>query len=294
MKFYKYWAQADGKAIAPDGEVVFRSATGFSNTSVEDAFQVAEQRAQKNAAYWTNRSKVEDSNKAEEQYYPATGERPIREEVIEQFSSDDETYAVISRNSYGCLVLNTSDVFFADVDKPYLPKPNPLLTWIGSLFGRKTVEKPDFEDLLIEKIKTLVATDSNLGLRVYRTLLGYRVLLTNQTVPASEARSVDLLEQLGSDQLYVSLCRSQDCYRARLTPKAWRCGANKPKIRFPFSTPEKEQRYREWEKRYQAITKQYATCILIGEFGSNQIHPRVASVLKLHDMFVLNEDKPLA
>ena len=133
-----------------------------------------------------------------------------------------------------------------------------------------------------------------MGLRVYRTLLGYRVLLTSQTVPVSEARSIDLLQQLGSDELYVSLCRSQDCYRARLTPKAWRCGADKPKARFPFPSPEKEQQYREWEKRYETVAANFATCMLVGEFGASQVHPRVASIVKLHDKFVLNEGKPLA
>ena len=144
MKFYKYWAQAVGKASDPDGKEIFRSSTGFSDTSVENAFQMAEERAQKNAAYWINRTKVESPTEVGDQYYPATGERPIREEVVEQFADNDETYAVVSRNSYGCLVLNTSDVFFADVDKPYTRKPNPLLAWIGSLFGKKKEAEPRF------------------------------------------------------------------------------------------------------------------------------------------------------
>jgi hypothetical protein len=288
MRFYKYWARAVGKAIDPDGEEIFRSATGYSNVSAEDAFRMAEERAQKNARYWEGPRNVVGG------YYPANGERPIREETVDQFSDNGETYAIVSRNSYGCLVLNTTDVFFADVDKPTKRKPNPLISWIGSLLGKKKAEESDFESRLIERIQRLVKSDSQLGLRIYRTLLGYRVVLTSQTVPTSEASSVELLKKLGSDKLYVSLCQSQDCYRARLTPKAWRCGADKAMIRFPFSSPEIEQQYRQWEARYEKVASKFATCALIGEFGSKQIHPRVEAILKLHDSFVINEGKPLA
>ncbi len=288
MRFYRFWSRAVAKAIAPDGKEVFRSATGYSNSSAEDAFRMAEERAKKNARYWEAPSRFENG------YYVTNSKRPIREETIEQLSENDETYAVISRNSYGCLILNTTNVFFADIDKPVVRKPIPLFLWINRLLGIKPTEKPDFESQLIEKIEQLVKADSQMGLRVYRTLRGYRVALTNQTVPASESKSIELLKQLGSDKLYVSLCKSQDCYRARLTPKAWRCGVDRPLIRFPFSSSEKEQQYREWEKRYNLVASNFATCSLVGEFGSNKMHPRVNSVLKLHDMFVLNEDKPLA
>jgi len=288
MRFYKFWSRAVAKAVDPDGEEVFRSSTGYSNVSIEAAFRMAEERAKKNVRYWEAPSTFDNG------YYVTDSERPIREEAIEQFSENDQTYAVISRNSYGCLVLNTTDVLFADIDKPTPKLIISLFSYITGLFGGNPVGEMDFETRLIKNIERLVQADSQMGLRVYRTLLGYRVVLTNQTVLASESKSIQLLKDLGSDKLYVSLCRSQDCYRARLTPKAWRCGVEKPLIRFPFSSPEIEQQYRNWEQRYEAVASKFATCSLVGEFGSTQIHPRVAAVLKLHDMFVLNEDKPLA
>ena len=288
MRFYKFWSRAVAKAVDPDGEEVFRSSTGYSNVSVEDAFRMAEEHAKKNVRYWEAPAKFDNG------YYATNSERPIREETIEQFAENDETYAVISRNSYGCLVLNTTDVLFADIDKPVPKFRLALFSWIAGMFGNKPVDEMDFESRLIKNIERLVQTDSQMGLRVYRTLLGYRVVLTNQTVLASESKSIQLLKDLGSDKLYVSLCRSQDCYRARLTPKAWRCGVDKPLIRFPFSSPEIEQQYRRWEKRYETVASKFATCSLVGEFGSKQIHPRVSAVLKVHDMFALNENKPLA
>ena len=216
MRFYKFWSRAVAKAVDPSGEEVFRSSTGYSNVSVEDAFRMAEERAKKNVRYWEAPAKFDNG------YYVTNSERPIREETIEQFAENEETYAVISRNSYGCLVLNTTDVFFADIDKPVPKFRLALFSWIAGLFGNKPVDEMDFESRLIKNIERLVQTDSQMRLRVYRTLLGYRVVLTNQTVLASESKSIQLLKDLGSDKLYVSLCRSQDCYRARLTPKAWR------------------------------------------------------------------------
>src|SRR5262249_7158354 len=49
-------------------------------------------------------------------YYP---DRPFREQVLKQIQgSDGEISAVLTRNSYGCLVLNTSRVMFVDIDLP--------------------------------------------------------------------------------------------------------------------------------------------------------------------------------
>ena len=288
MRFYKFWSRATAKTIDPDGEEVFRWSTGYSNTSIEDAFRMAEERAKMHVRYWEAPSKFDNG------YYATNSERPIREEIIEELSDNGETYAVISRNSYGCLVLNTTDVLFADIDKPISRVRNPLFSWLADLFVGKPVSEMEFESQLIKKIEQLLQADSLMGLRVYRTLRGYRVVLTNRTVQTTEASSIQLLKKLGSDKLYVSLCQSQDCYRARLTPKAWRCGSDKPLIRFPFSTPELKQQYRQWEKQYETVASKFATCSLVGEFGSRQIHPRVAAILKVHDMFVLNEGRPLA
>ena len=294
MRFYKFWSRAVWKTLDPDGEEVFRSSTGYSNTSAEDAFRMAEERAKQHASFWEVPTNGKFPAKFENGYYATNSERPIREETIEQFSENGVTYAVISRNSYGCLVLNTTDVLFADIDKPVPRMRLPLFSWLARLFGSKPADEIDFERQLIKKIERLVQTDSQMGLRVYRTLRGYRVVLTNQTVPATESKSIQLLKKLGSDRLYVSLCKSQDCYRARLTPKAWRCGGEKPLIRFPFSSPEIERQYREWESRYEIAASNFATCSLVGEFGASQVHPRVANILKLHDAFVLNEGRPLA
>ena len=194
MRFYKFWSRATAKTIDPDGEEVFRWSTGYSNTSIEDAFRMAEERAKMHVRYWEAPSKFDNG------YYATNSERPIREEIIEELSDNGETYAVISRNSYGCLVLNTTDVLFADIDKPISRVRNPLFSWLADLFVGKPVSEMEFESQLIKKIEQLLQADSLMGLRVYRTLRGYRVVLTNRTVQTTEASSCLLYTSDAADE----------------------------------------------------------------------------------------------
>ena len=183
-------------------------------------------------------------------------------------------------------MLNTENVFFADVDMP-----SPGLA--DKLFGWLKKKKP-FEQTLIEKISNIIDRDSRTCIRLYRTLKVYRIAIMDRLVDPEEAQSDSLLKELGSDKLYVSLCRSQDCYRARLTPKPWRCGSTRPPTQFPFVYRGAEERFQQWLVGYEKNSQQFATCALVGEFGSKVKHPRAESVLKLHDQFVLNDDRPLA
>src|SRR5262245_32685683 len=64
-------------------------------------------------------------------YYP---DRPFRGQLLQEIrSSTGETSAVITRNSYGCLVLNTARVMFVDID---LPEPKKAGGFFQKLFGK--------------------------------------------------------------------------------------------------------------------------------------------------------------
>src|ERR1017187_2083814 len=104
----------------------------WSSNSVAEAQSLADQAAQQLAG----RFEHGDFPPKHGGYYP---DCPFREPVIQEIKNDvGETAAVITRNSYGCLVLNTARVMFVDVDLPE-PKPTGLFK---RLFGGAAVAAP--------------------------------------------------------------------------------------------------------------------------------------------------------
>ena len=178
-------------------------------------------------------------------------QRPLREEIIEEFESRGQTDAVLSRNAYGSLVLNTASVFFADID---LPQARTSL--FGKLFGGKA---HDPTAAIVERIQAVVASNG-VGVRVYRTAAGFRCLGRSLPMLPESGESQQLLQSLGSDPLYVRLCASQKCFRARLTPKPWRIGCRNPPDRFPFRSSQSEREFRDWVIEYDRRRLGFTVC----------------------------------
>ncbi|MEM7456674.1 MAG: hypothetical protein AAF456_20180 [Planctomycetota bacterium] len=315
MQIYRFWTRATGSASGRNG-IIQTECLGYSNSSLEDALRVAQQRAGDVAR------RIAAGESIDAGYYPGS---PIREELVEEFSDESsggQTLAAITRNSYGCLVLNTPSVFFADVDQENNAAGRSgggqgsdgggIFGALKGLFGQSdaldglkevmdqvqdTVEafsgQPEGTDLA-GTLKQIVASDSSLRLRLYRTMMGFRVLVTSRLIPATSPEARDLLVRMGADRLYASLCRTQDCYRARLTPKAWRIGFKKPSVRFPFDAADSRQRMDQWLADYEPHAAGYSTCHLVGEFGDAPVHPAADRVAQLHDHYTLNGQLPLA
>jgi hypothetical protein len=92
-----------------------------------------------------------------------------------------------------------------------------------------------------------------------------------------------VFEALGADPLYRKLCKTQKCFRARLTPKPWRCGIRSKPERWPWLDAKREKLFQKWEAQYQSFAANWATCELIRQIGNSPVHPEVQSILKLHD-----------
>src|SRR5262249_13129913 len=105
MKFYKYWAK--GTATVADVHPWNVRAFGGSDVSMQEALQRANERAGRVAAALVN-------GQAPGSY--GYDERPLREEIIEEIRDGGKLVALITRNAYGSLVLNTNRVMFVDVD----------------------------------------------------------------------------------------------------------------------------------------------------------------------------------
>ncbi|MGQ0602530.1 MAG: hypothetical protein ACT4QE_12650 [Anaerolineales bacterium] len=280
MHFPKHWAKATHSRTTANGKTFTFSCWGWSDDSAEAAQREAYARAERVVNRFLGGQRLD-------RY--AYSDRPLREEQLEVF--DDEagrTLAAITRNSYGALVLNTARVMFIDID---LPEAKPMGV-MQKLFGGKS-ETPEAE--AVQRLQQWAARRPDNGLRVYRTAAGLRGLVTSYPFHPADGEAQDILQSLDCDPLYVTLCRAQGSFRARLTPKPWRCGLPNPPGSFPRETPEAEQRHQQWVLHYQSTSAQYAVCRFIAHFGDARVHPEVAPILVLHDKYALSAlDRSLA
>lgn len=214
--------------------------------------------------------------------------RPVREEVLREIrdGSGGETAVAITRNSYGTLVLNTARTMFVDADDPASAGSG----FLASLFRRGAREDP-----AVTRAKALVDSEAGINVRVYKTKAGTRYLLTHALFEPTSEQTRDLIQRLGADPKYVQLCKVQESFRARLTPKPWRCGLKAPAVRWPWPDSESEATMREWVSRYERACAGKAVCSLVATVGSGRTHPEVDPLVHLHDELTgVGTQNPLA
>lgn len=271
MKFPRYWSRATNES----GRVI---AKGWSESSQEEASANAMARLRRILdALGSGRSL---------EHYRYVVDHVICEEVIDRVEHGGVEIAVVSRNAYGSLVLNTTRLLIADVDVPPPTLVDRIRGWFAS-------DASSPEQRVLESIRRWQRSHPVTAVRIYRTAAGYRVLLPSRCFDGVDESAMRLLEQLGSDPLYRQLCRSQSCFRARLSPKPWRIGAGKPPARFPFADQATEGRYQKWYDRYVALAKDYNVCRYLETLGTATVDPAVEPLVLRHDGLTCG-DKPLA
>lgn len=259
----------------------------WSSQSIAEAQSLANEAAQQLA----DRFRSGDFPPKGRGYYP---NRPFREQVMQEIRDDkNEVSAVVTRNSYGCLVLNTARVMFVDID---LPEPKPSGSFLKRLFGKPDSATPATnQDAALKTIEDWTRNHPNWGWRIYRTRAGLRLLATQGLVEADSAIADGVFEALGADPLYRKLCKTQKCFRARLTPKPWRCGIRRKPDQWPWLDAKAETRFQKWDAQYQSLAFNWSTCELIKQIGNATVHQDVQAVIKLHDSTTRIESKlPLA
>ncbi len=275
MKVYRYWARESTK-VPVRGEVWEIACFGSSNTSIEDATEDA-------------RGKVETAKKAimtghRPQHYEYT-DRPLREEIKREYHQEGVLTAVITRNTYGALVLNTDRVMFIDIDTGREPINLGIVDFFCRLFGKVPKSERRREERKLAMMEDLrqKASMYGLGMRVYRTPYGYRCLVTSHTFDPTSDETRALLEEFGSDELYIKLCRVQECFRARLTPKPYRMRFRNPPHRYPWLYSERERAHREWEREYEALSEGYSACSFMSHVGEGKVLRDVQELVDVHD-----------
>ena len=170
MHFPKYWTTARDKQL---------TAWGWSDESVAHAASVAQERLARIKEWLRRRGKT-----PLQQRYGYSDGRPLREEVLREFRKPDGSLqAAMTRNSYGCLVLNTVDMMFVDVDAPEAKESS----FLAGIFGfRKPQDRdPDaFMNSLTARVNDWTGRWPGWGWRVYRTPPGCACWLhTNRSLP---------------------------------------------------------------------------------------------------------------
>ena len=272
MKIPKYWAKEIRSVTTPDGRAFALTSWQWSDVSQAEAAQRARTRIQEIEA------KVRRNEPLQRYAY---GKRPMREEIIQAIKNRrGQEVGIVTRNGYGALVVNAANAMFIDIDFERKSAGGLLKGLFGRMRGKKPVSQ---EALKVAQIEDWAQARPDLGIRVYRTFAGLRCLITNEVFEPTDASALDILRDLNSDPLYITLCKQQECFRARLTPKPWRCDIPTPPARYPFENQQVLSQYRQWERTYNATTSQFTTCRFITHIGRNQVHPDVQPILDFHD-----------
>ncbi|HSC68248.1 MAG TPA: hypothetical protein VLC79_11180 [Cellvibrio sp.] len=270
MKFAKYWSEVSVAVDKTQFGTTRLSAWGASNESEAQASIKASERA---AALTQLISRGADALR-EYEYWNGY----IREEVIEEvLDRDGRVLGVLTRNCYGAIVLNTESVLFGDVD---IAEPG-LIAKLLQLFGKPKKDKAYF----VSRIEQYQKQNPAYTLKVYETFAGLRVVVTNQIFENYSESAQAIFSALDVDPLYVKLCKAQSCFRARLTPKPWRIGIERPTSRFPRQEQADVNDFSSWVNNYESASANVSTVKLLATFGTDFEHPDVARILAVHDQY---------
>ncbi len=282
MRFPIYWKKVHNASQT-------LSARGWSDTSLEEATQRAEERLARIVAWFKSDRRDKDLDR-----YHYVMDDNICEAVVDRIAdSNGEEVAVISRNAYGSLVMNAVNVMMIDIDVEFGGNTG-LFGFLARLLGSKQHSPEEIEALEVEKIRKWQSEHPDFTFRVYRTAAGLRAFVVNRLFPTVDRSVLEIMESLHSDTLYRDLCISQKCFRARLTPKPWRVGMSSPLDRFPFETEVEEKRFQAWFDEYTAKCKNYAVCRFVDQIGLASPHPTAAQLIDFHDKICCKQDRPLA
>jgi hypothetical protein len=275
MYVAKYWSRAETHSPTDLQRKTILVQYGHSYESQDEANAMARQRLH-TLVESAKKGLNEDLRHALTDYLHAD---PLREEFIRDEKLGTVLF-VITRNSYGCLVLNVDRVMFVDLDFNPLPflarlKKNMIdkllpflrkkkirqaqLTWNTHPDLKSQTPRSEAELIKIHELNKYCQAHSDFGGRIYRTPNGLRMLVTSDFYLADSERAQNIMSELGSDKIYIRLCKIQRCFRARLTPKPWRCGFKRHQLRFPY-TPQDQTLFNEWLSIYQQKKQNYQAC----------------------------------
>jgi len=310
----QYWAEARRRHRDIKRQITVRR-FGWSDVSERDAEVMAEARAEEALRDAVAGRKV--TRRERKVAYGGAQGLPIREEVVGRAGD-----AVMTRNAYGARCLNTPDALFADVDFEtsgslklkfaiffaFVVVAAALVwglgysRWVGiALAVLALFVSAPLGDLVLKwrvassggpesqargRLTAFLAAHPDWSVRLYRTPAGLRLLATHAPQVPVDASVEEFMRAIGTDPLYITMCRNQHCFRARLTAKPWRIGIEshmKPRPGVWPVRPERRAERAAWIARYEAEAAHYAACVYVESLGSGKVHEKLAPVIELHD-----------
>jgi hypothetical protein len=325
----RYWSEARRQNRSHSRQVTVRR-WGWSDESQEAADSMAAARADEALA----RALADPKTLRREPKVPYNGAEgvPIREEIVARHGS-----AVVTRNSYGARCLNTPEVLFADVDFSLAPGCRAIfaafvtilaiglslmltlelhyqrvIAFVASLVAALVLAIPAARAAFrvihggpermmkaaIARVQSFVDSHPRWNVRVYETPAGLRLVATQAPFEPRSAEVAEFFRAMRVDPVYQRMCIRQNCFRARLSAKPWRCGVEshvRPRGVWPVAAELMPVRS-AWVEAYEERAAEFAACRFVESFGSGIVHPDVGTVVKFHDdeCRVLDSDLPLA
>jgi hypothetical protein len=287
MNIPPFWAKTRYEERGRKGQSEVFFGNGWSFHSLQEAQRKAAEQAKRVFDMVTS-----GQTPARYEYH----DRPIKEEIVDELHANGGRIAVITRNRYGALVLNTDQVLFVDIDFPR----EAAVGWIERMMmcfnrSKREARRAAVVDAELARIRTWAVANPERGFRMYRTKEGLRLLFTDRLYQPNSAETRSLLDGLGADPLYVKLTLKQECFRARLTSKPWRCGAGRPPAGFPWESRDEEAKYRAWQADYERRDAGFKICEHVADIGQAVPLEPLRVVVETHDRLCRVDAKtPLA
>lgn len=255
MKIYKYWFIEKSRIEIQD-EMKDLTTYGGSNISLDDAAVCAKDKMER------VKRKIQGDRRVFDDY-----EVDIREEILHVV--DDKS--IITRNRYGAQVLNSETLLFLDIDKP-------KSAGLAGLFKKNSPESD--KERIFDMVRKQAENSryAGFGFRIYETYQGARVIVTGRAFDARERETQSLMRDFNVDPLYAAICRTQGCFRARLTPKPWRMKIKAYKVKFPREAVDTQ--LVQWLEMYEQASKGYSVCKFIENVGASY---GTSETIRLHD-----------